>query len=142
MKDFGLKFNHGVEIGAHLAYIGHYKRTDDKKIHEIASEEVSHRLELEYMLDYLGEQPSPLIDESFRLVGNVIRKLCAVSPVFLLNLVARSLEIFAVFNYRRLAKKYPQFAPKLLEMAEAEGRHEDYFRRGQMRLQDSQGRRA
>lgn len=29
MNHFMLKFNHGVEIGARLAYIGHFKRTGE-----------------------------------------------------------------------------------------------------------------
>ena len=32
MKHFLLKFNHGVEIGAYLAYIGHFKRTNEARM--------------------------------------------------------------------------------------------------------------
>ena len=43
-----------------------------------------------------------------------------------------SLEIFAVFNYKELAGKYPQFQKQLLEMAETELDHELYFKSDDM----------
>jgi len=132
MKHFALKFNHGVEIGANLAYVGHYARTKDNYIRLIASEEIGHREELVAMLTQLGEKPSPIINMIFQFIGNIILKLCAVSPKFLLNIVAQSLEIFAVFSYRRLAKKYPEFADTLNEMADTEQEHENYFKNGEL----------
>lgn len=73
MKHALLKFNHGVEIGAYLAYVGHFKRTNDPKAQEIANEELEHRSELRLTLKYYGEVPSPVIDVFFTVVGKTIQ---------------------------------------------------------------------
>ena len=127
MKHFLIKFNHGVEIGAHLAYVGHYKRTGDKQIRLIASEEVSHMVELERILEDLGERPNKYIDETFRFIGNTIRRLCSFCPLWSLNFVASTMEMFAIFNYNRLAYNYPQFRGEFEKMAKTEKEHEKYF---------------
>ena len=127
MKHFGLKFNHGVEIGAELAYQGHFKRTKDPNIHSIAIDELGHQKALEKMLNYYGEKPSKAIDATFRIIGTVIYWMCQVSPKFLLNYVAKSLEVFAVISYANLAIRYPDFKYTLLRMAEKELEHEKYF---------------
>lgn len=132
MKHLGLKFNHGVEIGAHLAYVGHYKRTGDKYIRLIASEEVNHMGEIRNMLAELNEKPIFFIDESFRNIGGIIQWMCNFCPLWSLNLVAQTLEIFAVFNYRRLAKIYPQFNERLNKMADSEDEHKEFFRTGKL----------
>ena len=129
MKHFLIKFNHGVEIGAMLAYVGHFFRTFDDRVWEIAMEEVEHRANLKNVLSDLGEKPSPIIDGSFRLIGNLIRFLCKISPIWSLDFIARMMELFAVFNYSRLAKAYPQYQSLFERMASAEQVHGDYFRR-------------
>jgi rubrerythrin len=127
LKHFFLKFNYGVEIGAFLAYRGHYRRTKDPRIKEIAIDEIEHKSNLFNMLYVLNEKPSEIINLIFTVVGTFIEKACLVSPVWMLNFVARSMEVFAIFNYRRLSKVYPEFQSTLLEMAEAEERHKLYF---------------
>lgn len=72
MKHFMLKFNAGVEIGARLAYEGHYARTKQDRIYEIIKEEIVHRKELEAILHIQNERPSLIIDFSFIIIGNVI----------------------------------------------------------------------
>ncbi len=129
MKHFLLKFNHGVEIGAMLAYIGHYFRTEDERVWEIAMEEVRHPKTLEHILKEYDQKPSKLIDKSFGLVGTVIKYLCKICPIWSLDLVARSMELFAVFNYRRLEKIYPKHANTFWAMALAEEQHGKYFAR-------------
>lgn len=129
MKHFLLKFNHGVEIGATLAYVGHYFRTLDDKVWEIAMEEIDHKMRVENILHQLGEEPSKPIDAFFSLVGISIKSLCKICPVWSLNLVARAMEIFAVFNYTKLSKLYPEYEPVFLDMAAAEKRHGEYFAR-------------
>lgn len=128
MKHFLLKFNHGVEIGANLAYIGHWQRTNDKKIYSICIDEVQHQLHLESILEDFDEVPSRVIDFIFRAIGHSIMFLCAFCPIWSLNLVARSMEIFAVYNYSKLAKKYPKYETLFLEMAKTEQEHKEYFK--------------
>lgn len=130
MKNFLLKFNHGVEIGAALAYKGHYLRTLDDRVLQIMTDEVVHRDKLALLLGVLDDAPNPIIDGSFRAVGNVIKFLCRFAPLRSLDIVARVLEIFAVFSYRKAAKLYPRFKTTLLEMAECEDRHERFFAKG------------
>lgn len=129
VKHFLLKFNHGVEIGAALAYAGHYYRTKDDEVALIYLDELDHQYELERILNQFEQKPSPIIDGAFKLVGTMIKKLCKVCPIWSLNYVARSLEVFAVFNYSYLAAIYPGFQSKLLEMAKTEQKHSEYFTR-------------
>ena len=128
MKHALLKFNHGVEIGARLAYLGHYKVTGDTKILAIANEELEHRKTVKRILETLGHKPFWGFDMFFTLVGNTIQYLCYISPKFALNWVASIMEVFAVFNYTKLARIYPRFDITFKDMAEAEKLHEDYFK--------------
>lgn len=127
MRHFLLKFNHGVEIGARLAYLGHYDRTKDSNILDIANEELDHKLKVRYVLGLHNESPSTAIDTGFTIVGNIIKFLCKFCPIWSLDLVARSMEMFAVVNYRRLAIMYPEARAVLTSMSEAEKRHETFF---------------
>ena len=129
MKHFLLKFNHGVEIGAYLAYVGHFKRTNDPKVQAIANEELEHREELCLTLKYYGELPNPTIDRCFTVIGKTIQLLCAVSPKFMLNFVATSMELFAVVNYSYLSVLYNDFHYSFKKMAETEMQHQKYFQR-------------
>lgn len=129
MKHFLLKFNHGVEIGARLAYMGHFKRTGDRKIYEIALEEASHQMALFETIRYYDEYPSKVIDGFFTAVGTTIGKLCCVCPIWSLNFIARSMEMFAVVNYGYLAVLYPEFEYTFRMFARAEHEHEKYFSR-------------
>lgn len=128
MNHFLLKFNYGVEIGAQLAYLGHYAATGDKQILKIAQEEQDHKDELYKILTGYEEAPSPFINMFFWLIGTSIRYACRISPKSLLNFVAQSMEIFAIFSYKMLAKKYPEFSCVFLSMSEAEERHRIYFK--------------
>ncbi len=128
MKHFYLKFNHGVEIGARLAYLGHYRRTGDKRVEEIADEEMRHMITLHEILEFYGEESSQAIDLFFLIVGTAIRVMCLISPRFLLNFVASSMETFAIFSYGYLSIVYPDFEYIFREMATAEYKHEKYFK--------------
>lgn len=129
MKHFMLKFNHGVEIGAILAYLGHLKRTNDFYIKIIILDECKHKADLEMILNIYNDHPNSIIDLVFTIIGNCIGFMCMYSPIFLLNFIARFMEIFAIFNYKYLAKKYPEFSDNFLEMASKEEEHRLYFRR-------------
>lgn len=130
MKHFGLKLNYAIEIGAHLAYLGHYQRTKDENVLKIADEEVTHRFTVQHILTELGERPSKVLNGIFTVIGHTVGVLCLISPKFALNFVARSLELFAVFSYSGLATLYPKFRRLLKEMAYAEERHRVYFTGG------------
>jgi rubrerythrin len=127
MKHFLLKFNHGVEIGARLAYLGHAKRTGDLEIQKIADEEEEHRITLFCILQDYNERPSYFIDSVFTIIGGTVGLFCKVCPLFTLNWVARTMETFAIFNYINLSKKYPEYTNVLGCMAFAEEKHKRYF---------------
>lgn len=141
MKHFLLKFNHGVEIGAYLAYIGHVNRTGSVHILKIAQEEMDHMLVLESILEEFNDAPNPIIDFVFRLIGTGVYLACQFMPLFTLNWVARTMEMFAVFNYLKLASKYPEKATVFKSMALAESLHEEYFRLGPVRFENLQNLR-
>lgn len=128
MKHALIKFNYGVEIGAHKAYLGHYDRTKDANVFDIAQDEVEHRAILGDILEELGEKPSKFFNVPFGIIGEVIKRLCAYSPRFMLNFVARSMEFFAVVNYIELAKRYPKYRIQFVKMATREHEHGEYFK--------------
>lgn len=138
IKHFWIKFNHGVEIGAALAYEGHAKRTGSSKIYSILRDELYHKSGLEHILAELGERPNNAIDLAFTVVGKTIRFLCKFSPLWSLDFVARSMEMFAIMNYNRLAQKYPQYKDSFEHMAKAEMDHEEYFRLGPEKYENLQ----
>lgn len=130
MKFILLKFNHGVEIGARLAYLGHYKRTNDINIKKIADDELEHRTVIKTVLNKYNKDSSLLIDGIFYIIGNIIKYTCLVSPLSLLNFVARILERFAVFNYKKISKLFPEETELFLDMAKVELEHDIYFSKG------------
>lgn len=129
MSHFLLKFNYGVEIGARLAYLGHFRRTKDKAIAQIAQDEMDHRIQLSRILTCNGQQPSTFINFAFYVIGNFIRLACLVCPLSMLDFVARTMETFAIVNYTYLSKRYPDFEGTLRCMADKELEHKEFFRR-------------
>lgn len=129
MKHFLLKFNYGVELGAFLAYSGHYERTKEQKIQEIAAKELEHMAILGRMIEELAEEPSWVVLSFFGAIGGLIKSLCRYCPIWSLDLVARIMEAFAVFNYKKLAKIYPAWYNTFTQMAEEEEAHEQHFKR-------------
>jgi rubrerythrin len=129
MKHLLIKFNHGVEIGARLAYLGHYERTKDPLILKIADEEREHMIFLENILSMLGEKPTWLFDLPFTVVGKTVGWLCKFAPIFTLDFVARTMELFAIINYDYLARLYPDLEVHFSTMALVEEKHKEYFTR-------------
>lgn len=127
MRFLMLQFNHGVEIGAYLAYVGYYRVTKNEEILKIAQEEVEHKRILKEILNGYGRDTSKLFDSIFTIIGYVVITMCYISPKWLLNKVAKSLEVFAVFSYNILAEKFPEKREVFLEMADTEKRYEEYF---------------
>lgn len=122
-----MRFNYAVEIGAHKAYVGHYQRTKDAKVWQIAKEEVEHRVTIGGILYTYKKRPFFVFNAFFEAVGSIIQMLCKISPIILLDLVARCMEIFAVFSYNLMAKLYPEWSHVFLKMAKQELRHQKYF---------------
>jgi hypothetical protein len=127
MSYLRIQFNHGVEIGARLAYEGHFLRTGDERIKLIACEERGHQAELAAVLRGFGSKPTPFFDVPFTLIGNSVKFMCKWCPLWSLNLVARLLERFAVFSYNGLAVAYPEHCELFMHMSFTEAEHERYF---------------
>lgn len=123
-----LQFTHGVEIGAHQAYLGHFARTGDLKVKDIANDEMLHQKQIRYMLAICKSKTNPLFDIPFFVIGRTVSLLCRISPRFMLNIIANLMEKFAVFSYNQLAERFPDFRETLLEMAATELEHEEYFK--------------
>jgi rubrerythrin len=138
MKLFMLKFTHGVEVGAEMAYLGHYERTKDLNVLNIAVDESKHQKEIKRILKSYNTKPNYLIDFMFCTIGIIVGVLCLISPVFLLNKVATILEKFAVFSYTELAKKFPEYKDLLNEMEDTEQAHIDYFTLGKVQCEAHQ----
>lgn len=128
MRHILLRFNYGVEIGARLAYLGHHKATGNLEILKIADEELEHRNTCERILRSYGKSPWIVFNMFFTIVGTLINRLCAISPNLLMDFIARTMELFAFFNYSQLAKLYPEHRTAFEVMSLAEKRHEIYFK--------------
>ena len=125
-----LRFTHAVEIGAYLAYTGHFKRTGEAGIYKIMTEEKEHREMIVTILTHHNREPFILFDLFFFIVGTTIQQLCRIAPVRCLDFVARIMEMFAVVSYNALAQLYPNYSNTFHQMADTEGRHESYFAKG------------
>lgn len=124
-----LRFNYAVEIGAYLAYKGHYKRTNDLSIRYIAREELKHRCLLRRILKDHKKQPFFLFNWIFKVIGSTIGMLCQISPVFLLDYVAEIMEMFAIVNYEKLIEIYPEYTLTFREIIRSEENHRKFFSR-------------
>jgi hypothetical protein len=129
MKHLLLKFTYSVELGAYLAYKGHFNRTNDLLIETIMWDEVHHREVCAGFLKELGSGPTKWFDIPFFLIGSSIKWLCKFCPLWSLDFVARLMEVFAVASYDQLSLKYPQYALKFHEMSDAEAEHAEFFRK-------------
>ena len=128
MKWWKVKFTYSVELGASLAYKGHFKRTGDCNIRNIFQDELDHRSFLGCLMFENGQEPNKIIDAIFLAIGTIVSVLCIISPLFLLNKIAYLLEIFAIYSYYDLAKEFPVYETQFLVMAMTEERHRDYFK--------------
>lgn len=127
MKIFLLKLSYAIEIGAHLAYVGHYGVTKDPNVKRIARDELKHMVYLKWMLAYYKKKPSFILNAMFFMVGTCIKYTCYVTPPPLLNKVACLMEKFNVYNYGKMIEIFPHFTVPLWEMEESEKEHEKYF---------------
>ena len=125
---FLVKFNHAIELGAFRAYNGHYARTGDDRIKSIAHDELEHRIILDHIIYQSGSKPSRFLNWLIGGIGNIVGRFCKYAPLWSLDFVAKTLEIFAVYSYTKLADRCEKYRPEFLEMAETEKKHEEYFK--------------
>lgn len=123
-----LKLSFAIEIGAYLAYVGHFGVSKDPEVKRIAREELEHMVYLKRMLASYKSEPSPVMNFGFLLIGTTIKYTCYITPKFLLDFVASIMEKFNVYNYRYMATVFPQFSSTFTEMQESEEEHERYFK--------------
>ncbi len=133
-----LQLAHSGELGASLAYNGHWRSVRDpieqREIQRIEQEELGHRAEVRQMLDELGAQPERARELKMRLIGRTIALLCRIGGWFIPMYGAGRLESGNVGEYERAARlatraDHHHFVESLLVMAEVEWDHERYFRR-------------
>jgi demethoxyubiquinone hydroxylase (CLK1/Coq7/Cat5 family) len=122
-----LKFCYAVEIGAYLAYVGHYKVTSDKQVKLISKDELGHMVQLQRIMTQRNTNPSFLFNVIFYVLGKCIQKTCLITPRFLLNKVAKVMELFNIFSYSRMAKLLPEYSSVFQEMELNETQHSNYF---------------
>lgn len=122
-----LKCCYAIEIGAHLAYVGHYKVTDDKEIRRISNEELRHMVMISAVLSAYGTVPNRLMNTVMYCVGKSVQLACRVTPKAGLALVAGMLEKMNIVSYRYMAEKFPRFEHEFIEMQRNEAEHEQYF---------------
>ena len=127
MKLFLLKICYSIEIGAYLAYTGHFAVTGDKEIRRISREELRHMVLIDRVLKAYKATPNKLFNTLFLLIGTTVKYSCYISPKIGLNLVASLLEKFNVVSYNYMADKFPEYKDLFIEMQENEHEHEIYF---------------
>ena len=132
-----LRGAHGGELGAALAYDGHWRslRNPDEiaEVHQIALDELEHRARVREMLAELGVEPDPWRERLMFAIGTMIGWLCRVGGWFIPMYGAGRLESGNVREYEDAARFAAvsgcgHFVPDLLHMAEVEWDHEHYFR--------------
>ena len=125
------------ELGAIRAYLGHRASLHDPReraeLGAIIRDEIRHRHCILAMLGELGSAPDPRRERKMTLVGRAIALSCAVGGWFLPMYGAGRLERDNVSEYERAARLAilagcSSFTDGLLDMAEVEWDHEQYFR--------------
>lgn len=131
-----LKQAHAIEIGAYNAYEGHYKSVKDPdksiEIRLIRLEEAVHQMNIKSMLSHLGSKPSRFLDGVLWCIGKTISAGCYIFGYRLAMRGALIMEILGSGVYYRLARaavdaNKHEMALKLIEMAQQEERHEEFF---------------
>jgi demethoxyubiquinone hydroxylase (CLK1/Coq7/Cat5 family) len=128
---------HAGELAAYLAYEGHWRSLADPseiaEVREIGREELLHRKRLAVMLEELGFAPARPREVLFRGVGTAIGLFCRVGGWLAPMYGAGFLERGNIREYEdaavlALLAGHSRFVDCLLEMAEVEWEHEQYFR--------------
>lgn len=128
---------HAGELAAFLAYEGHWRSLTDPveidEVRKIANDEMAHRVAIRAMLADLGHEPRALREALFWTIGRTVGGLCHAAGWFAPMYGAGRLESGNVREYQRaaalaLSAGHPEMVDALEHMAEAESRHERYFR--------------
>lgn len=130
MKNFNLlllKFCYSIEIGAYLAYRGHFLVTKDSEVKRIAREELTHMVLISRVLHSYQTTPNAFFNFLFYVLGHSILALCYLTPHSALDFVASILEKMNVVSYNYMAKAFPEFREVFEEMQKNELEHEEYF---------------
>lgn len=129
---------HSGEKAAALAYRGHANSVrnpqEKQEILQIEKEEWHHRARLLDMLSELEEKPKKSLEITFTLIGKTIAFLCHIGGWFIPMYGAGKLERGNIVEYEvaaRLAHQanLPQYIDELLNFAEVEWEHEQYYRK-------------
>ena len=132
-----LQMAYSAELAAAYAYRGHWHSVstaeERERIHQIENEELHHRELVGEMLVSLGAAPSRSREVRATIVGRVLGCLCHVTGWLAPMYGAGRLESRNIREYELAARfardaDRAEFIDCLLEMAEVEWEHENYFR--------------
>lgn len=132
-----LRGAHAGELGAALAYDGHWRSLrhaeEVAEVRQIALDELAHRARVGEMLAELDLEPDPWRERWMFAIGTTISWLCRVGGWFIPMYGAGRLESGNVREYEDAARfavlaGCGHFVPDLLRLAEVEWDHERYFR--------------
>lgn len=132
-----LQLAYSGELAAAYAYRGHWhsvSRFDERQsIRAIEDDEWRHRKLVGEMLESLGSQPSPTRELRAAIIGRVLGLLCHVTGWLAPMYGAGRLESRNIVEYETAARYarecgHAGLIDCLLEMAEVEWDHEQYFR--------------
>jgi len=133
-----LRVAYSAELAAFIAYHGHERSVRDPRekaeIRRIGREELHHRRVVRDLLVTLGGEPSARRERWMPWVGRLIWFACRIGGWFLPMYGAGRLEAGNVEPYVETARLalvagLPEMVAPLVEMAEVEWDHEDYFHR-------------
>jgi demethoxyubiquinone hydroxylase (CLK1/Coq7/Cat5 family) len=131
-----LRAAHSGELGAALAYRGHWKSLSDiterDSVRKIEADEWAHREQVRELLVTLGERPSYPRDGLFWCVGRLFGFLCGMGGRYLPMYFAGLIEYMNVDQYSRASRLalglgMDSIARTLAAISAAEKAHADYF---------------
>jgi len=132
-----LQLAYSGELAAAYAYRGHWQSVSDTeertRIEQIENEEWHHRNLVGEMLEKLGAAPMPNRERRALIIGRTLGFMCHFMGWLAPMYGAGRLESRNIREYEtaaRLAREcgHDEFVNCLLEMAEVEWEHENYFR--------------
>jgi rubrerythrin len=135
---FLLQLAYSGELAATRAYLGARRslrdRTERADLDKIIRDEIRHRHCLLDQLAELGARPLPFRERKMERVGWAISTFCQVGGWFFpmygaARLEAQNIREYEVAARLSLVADVGHFIDPLLDMAEVEWDHEDYFRR-------------
>lgn len=129
---------HAGELAAYYAYQGHWESLKDPSeraaLQEIQQDELEHIIFLSHYLEKMGFKTSRVKDFTWTCIGKTIGALCHVTGWYLPMRIAGLMERIGTKSYIEIsaiakAEGHEILAKKLLDMAEVEKRHEEFFNR-------------